>query len=138
MEKTFNITQAAEILGMSVKTLQRWDREGKLIAKRTPSNRRYYTREQLDDVCNTNENVVQDSIFDKMRSGIVNGCKIIILESDSYVKTKHLYDMISRLENTHSTTMTDGITECCGYDFGFNAFGKRKPKCCPMCGKLIK
>ncbi len=33
----------AELLGVSVKTLQRWDREGILISNRTPANRRYYT-----------------------------------------------------------------------------------------------
>ncbi len=32
-----------EIIGVSVKTLQRWDREGILKAYRTPTNRRYYT-----------------------------------------------------------------------------------------------
>lgn len=31
----------AELLGVSVKTLQRWDREGILKANRTPTNRRY-------------------------------------------------------------------------------------------------
>ena len=36
----------AELLGISVKTLQRWDREGILKAKRTPTNRRYYTYDQ--------------------------------------------------------------------------------------------
>lgn len=36
----------AELLNVSVKTLQRWDREGILIAKRTPTNRRYYTYDQ--------------------------------------------------------------------------------------------
>ncbi|EHO54187.1 IS607 family transposase [Lentilactobacillus kisonensis] len=30
-------------LGVSVKTLQKWDRQGKLPAKRTVTNRRYYT-----------------------------------------------------------------------------------------------
>jgi predicted site-specific integrase-resolvase len=33
----------AELLGISVKTPQRWDREGTLKANRTPTNRRYYT-----------------------------------------------------------------------------------------------
>ena len=33
----------AELLGVSVKTLQRWDREGVLKANRTPTDRRYYT-----------------------------------------------------------------------------------------------
>ena len=36
----------AELLGISVKTLQRWDRDGILKAKRTPTNRRYYTYDQ--------------------------------------------------------------------------------------------
>ena len=36
----------AELLGVSVKTLQRWDREGILKADRTPTDRRYYTYDQ--------------------------------------------------------------------------------------------
>ncbi|SEQ53086.1 MerR family regulatory protein [Ectothiorhodospira magna] len=40
--------KAAKRLGVSVKTLQRWDREGRLIpAARTDSNRRLYTEAQL-------------------------------------------------------------------------------------------
>ena len=37
----------AEQIGVSVETLRRWDRTGKLKAKRTPSNHRYYTEEDL-------------------------------------------------------------------------------------------
>ena len=36
----------AELIGVSVKTLQRWDREGTLKANRTPTDRRYYTYDQ--------------------------------------------------------------------------------------------
>ena len=36
----------AELLGVSIKTLQRWDREGILKANRTPTDRRYYTYDQ--------------------------------------------------------------------------------------------
>ena len=36
----------SELLGVSVKTLQRWDRENILKAKRTPTDRRYYTYDQ--------------------------------------------------------------------------------------------
>ena len=48
---TFNIKNYkpkdfAELLGVSVKTLQRWDREGILKANRTPTDRRYYTYDQ--------------------------------------------------------------------------------------------
>lgn len=37
----------AKMIGVSVKTLQRWDRERILQAYRTPTNRRYYTDEHL-------------------------------------------------------------------------------------------
>lgn len=50
MEKTYNVSEAADKLGVSVKTLQRWDRDGKLVANRTPSNRRYYTENQLREI----------------------------------------------------------------------------------------
>jgi putative resolvase len=33
------------MVGRTVHTLQRWDREGKLPAKRTSTNQRYYTYE---------------------------------------------------------------------------------------------
>ena len=36
----------AELLGVSVKTLQRWDRDGILKANRTPTDRIYYTYDQ--------------------------------------------------------------------------------------------
>jgi len=36
----------SKMLGTSVKTLQRWDNDKRLIAKRTPSGRRFYTHEQ--------------------------------------------------------------------------------------------
>lgn len=40
------LNDMANRLGVSVKTLQRWDKDGILVAKRTPTNRRYYTEEQ--------------------------------------------------------------------------------------------
>ena len=48
MEKRYTIGQAADYLDKSVNTLQRLDREQKLIAKRTDTNRRYYTQVQLN------------------------------------------------------------------------------------------
>lgn len=48
MENTLSTGKAAKLLGVSVKTLQRWEREGRLIpAARSPSNRRLYTERQL-------------------------------------------------------------------------------------------
>ena len=39
----------AKLLNVSVKTLQRWDRNKILIAKRTLTDRRFYTEEQLQE-----------------------------------------------------------------------------------------
>lgn len=47
--KVYRIHEMAEKLGVSVKTLQRWDNTGKLPARRTPSNQRYYTEDQYLD-----------------------------------------------------------------------------------------
>lgn len=41
------IAQAADVLGVSVVTLRRWDRSGALKALRTPTNRMRYRREDV-------------------------------------------------------------------------------------------
>ncbi len=48
MDKTYTMTEVARLLGVKVKTVQRWDREGRLkAAGRTVTDRRYYTEEQI-------------------------------------------------------------------------------------------
>jgi putative resolvase len=48
MERRYPIGQAADTLGVTVKTMQRWDREGKLVPdSRSGSNRRLYSESQL-------------------------------------------------------------------------------------------
>lgn len=48
MENTISTGKAAKLLGISIKTLQRWEREGRLIpVGRTDSNRRLYTESQI-------------------------------------------------------------------------------------------
>ena len=44
--KIYKPKEFAKLLGVSVRTLQRWDKKGLLVAHRTPTNRRYYTHEQ--------------------------------------------------------------------------------------------
>ena len=48
----FTISQAAQYLNVSEMTLRRWDKKGKLIAKRSPSNHRQYTKTMLDNALN--------------------------------------------------------------------------------------
>ena len=45
--KTYKPAAMAALLDVSVKTLQRWDKSGKLVARRNEAGRRFYT---LDDL----------------------------------------------------------------------------------------
>ena len=45
---TYSTGEFARIIGVTPKTIQRWDESGKLVAKRTPTNRRYYTEEDVN------------------------------------------------------------------------------------------
>lgn len=67
-------------------------------------------------------------------------------DTDEYFYATEAYKFLGRfLEESEidyeeveiGTTMNCGVTECCGYDFGIDAFGKKKLKFCPMCGKKI-
>lgn len=48
MEHKYKPKEASQYIGRSISTLQRLDYSGKLKAHRTTTNRRYYTKEQLD------------------------------------------------------------------------------------------
>ncbi|MCL0060214.1 IS607 family transposase [Dehalococcoidia bacterium] len=45
--RTYTVTEFSKIIGISVSTLQRWDRQKRLVPGRTPTNRRIYTDEHL-------------------------------------------------------------------------------------------
>ena len=44
--------EVAKQLGISVKTLQKWDKEGTFKALRNHNSRRYYTQDQVDEYIN--------------------------------------------------------------------------------------
>src|SRR5262249_45160844 len=46
MEHIYRPHEFAALIGKTVNTLQRWDREGILPAHRSPTRRRYYTHDQ--------------------------------------------------------------------------------------------
>ena len=46
MEHTFSSREFAVLIGKTVNTLQRWDREGILPSHRGPTDRRYYIHDQ--------------------------------------------------------------------------------------------
>jgi putative resolvase len=62
MENTITITQAAQMLGVTVKTMQRWEREGRLVPiARSETNRRRYTTDQIQEFLGMRKYGVVDS-----------------------------------------------------------------------------
>ena len=55
MSKHYKPKEFAELLNVSVITLQRWDEDGKLKAFRTPTNRKYYNYEQYLEYTGTHK-----------------------------------------------------------------------------------
>ena len=49
MDKQYKINEFAKMINISVRTLQRWDKDGILKAFRTPTDRRYYTHTQYSE-----------------------------------------------------------------------------------------
>lgn len=48
--KTYRPQEFSRLIAKTTNTLQRWDREGILKAHRTPTNRRFYTHDQLSEI----------------------------------------------------------------------------------------
>ncbi len=46
MVNTYSPKEFGKLIGRTTNTLQKWDREGRLKAHRSPTNRRYYTHDQ--------------------------------------------------------------------------------------------
>ena len=49
MNQLFSIKDVANILGVSGKTLRRWEEKGILVPHRTPGNQRRYTQDQINN-----------------------------------------------------------------------------------------
>lgn len=56
-QRVYKVGELSKKFGISVKTLQRWDRKGILKALRSPTGRRYYTEEQLKELIETKPKV---------------------------------------------------------------------------------
>ena len=52
-ESLLGIKETAKILGVTQQTLRNWDKWGKLKSVRTPTNRRKYRIEDIDNIINT-------------------------------------------------------------------------------------
>lgn len=94
IKKFYRTGEFAEILGVSVKTLQRWDRDGRLKSKRTPTNRRYYTYDQylefvginsLDEADNR-KTVIYARVSSRPQKDDLKKIKFLFLENTAMLK----------------------------------------------------
>lgn len=110
MEKIYNVSEFANMVGKSVKTLQRWDRDGILTAYRSPSNRRYYTHTQYMEymgmtISENKQNVIYARVSTRNQAD----------------------DLKNQLEFLHNYTMSNGISISNIYtDFGSGLNYNRK------------
>lgn len=58
MKPTYKPYEFAKLIGVSVRTLQRWDVAGVLPANRTPTDRRFYTHKQYEDYMKRSDKTV--------------------------------------------------------------------------------
>lgn len=89
MEKIYKPKEFSKLIGLSVSSLQRLDREGILVANRTSTNRRYYTIKQYEEYMgiNNKDNCISKDTtleeLEKIFSGILEGdLKDIYVEGD--------------------------------------------------------
>lgn len=89
--KNYRLNEFAQLLGVSVYTLQRWDRVGILKAKRSPTNRRYYTYEQYLEFKGMKQG--DDVVISKIVEAIAE-----MSEGLSEEKKKKVVEVIEELE----------------------------------------
>ena len=84
--KTYKPNEFAKMIGVSVKTLQRWDNENTLTACRNPKDRRYYTHKQYDEYMgNQTENKLGKTIIYSRVSNV--GQKDDLVNQIEFLKT---------------------------------------------------
>ena len=64
MNKIYKPNEFGKMIGRTVNTLQRWDREGILKARRTSTNRRYYTEEDYYNIMGIQQENAENQVND--------------------------------------------------------------------------
>lgn len=72
-DRIYKVGEAAKMIGVTVSTMQRWDRTGKLIAHRSEKGRRYYTASQIKEtIIERNEVPVSSRVAQRYKGYGVN------------------------------------------------------------------
>lgn len=92
--KWLPIGEAAKHLGVSRDTLRRWERVGKIKAVRSPTNRRYYTLNQLDQLMNKKDEASFSSAGIKKKRSFSKKLRLLIIGLVSFFLTVALFLLI--------------------------------------------
>lgn len=68
-EDWLSIGEAAKLLRISKDTLRRWEKRGIIKAHRSPTNRRYYKKEELNYIFSKRPEIEEKSPLAKLESG---------------------------------------------------------------------
>lgn len=121
-EKEYSLSEFAEKINVSTKTLARWDKSGILVADRTPSNRRRYTQRHIDAhaaLCETNGVLLSRRKHFQYRdlTGSVFGRLTVLERTDDYIASNgHRHIQWSCLCECGSTTVVKGSSLNAGYN----------------------
>lgn len=99
--KIYKIHEMAEKLGVSIKTLQRWDATGQLVAKRTHGNHRYYTEDQYKEYLGISNKEPHRRVVAYAR----------VSSRSQKGDLKHQIDFIRAFTNTHGVILDECIED---------------------------
>lgn len=97
-ETIYKPKDVAKILGVTQKTLINWEKSNKLVAYRSPTNRRFYKQDQIDEIlgikreCVINKNTTMEELEKIFNSMLEGNLKSIYVDGDDKFKK-----MIKRL-----------------------------------------
>ena len=99
MGKLFTLAEAAKIIGVTKQTLRNWDASGKLKARRTTGNQRFY-----------DEHVINEFLRKDRLEGIIGGEKWYLREFDFYPEP--ISDRLDRWPMVHPSLNKEEVINC--------------------------
>ena len=91
-ETIYKPKDVAKILGVTTKTLINWEKSNKLVAYRSPTNRRFYKQDQIDEIlgikreCVINKNTTMEELEKIVGNALEGNLKDIYIEGDNKFK----------------------------------------------------
>lgn len=91
-ETIYKPKDVAKILGVTPKTLINWEKSNKLVAYRSPTNRRFYKQDQIDEIlgikrkCVINKNTTMEELEKIVENVLEGNLKTIYVEDNDKFK----------------------------------------------------